>query len=36
MLTIVITNRNRDLRIVKNCLDSLQNQLNKDLGLNKF
>lgn len=33
MITLVITNRNRDLRIVKNCLDSLQNQLNKDFKL---
>ncbi|WP_067148378.1 glycosyltransferase family 2 protein [Pseudotamlana agarivorans] len=28
MLTITITNRNRDLRIVKNCLDSLKRQSN--------
>lgn len=30
MITIVLTNRNRDLRIVKNCLDSLKNQSSKD------
>lgn len=30
MITLVITNRNRDLRIVKNCLESLHNQLNHD------
>lgn len=29
MITIVLTNRNRDLRIVKNCLDSLKNQTEK-------
>lgn len=29
MITIVLTYRNRDLRIVKNCLDSLQNQTEK-------
>ncbi len=30
MITIVLTYRNRDLRIVKNCLDSLANQSEKD------
>lgn len=33
MITLVITNRNRDLRIVKNCLDSLQNQWSKNFKL---
>lgn len=30
MIALVLTNRNRDIRIIKNCLDSLQNQSNKD------
>lgn len=30
MLTLVLTNRNRDLRIVKNCLQSLQQQTRTD------
>lgn len=30
MITIVLTNRNRDIRIVKNCLESLQNQTDID------
>lgn len=30
MITIVLTYRNRELRIVKNCLDSLKNQSDKD------
>ena len=30
MISIVLTNRNRDLRIVKKCLDSLQAQTNMD------
>lgn len=30
MITLVLTNRNREIRIVKNCLDSLQNQSDKD------
>ena len=30
MITLVLTNRNRDIRIIKNCLDSLQNQTDKD------
>ena len=30
MITLVLTNRNRDLRIVKNCFDSLKNQTNTD------
>lgn len=30
MITIVLTYRNRELRIVKNCLDSLKAQTNKD------
>ena len=29
MLTLVLTNRNRDLRIVNNCLNSLKNQTNQ-------
>jgi glycosyltransferase involved in cell wall biosynthesis len=31
-ITLVLTNRNRDLRIVKNCLNSLKNQVNKDFN----
>lgn len=30
MITLVLTNRNRDLLIVKNCLDSLNQQTHKD------
>ena len=30
MITLVLTNRNRDIRIIKNCLDSLQNQTDVD------
>ena len=30
MITLVLTNRNRDLLIIRNCLDSLQNQSNQD------
>lgn len=30
MITLVLTNRNRDLRIVKNCLQSLQQQTSSD------
>lgn len=30
MISIVLTNRNRDIRIIKNCLDSLQSQSDKD------
>lgn len=30
MLTLVLTNRNRDLRIVKNCLQSMQQQTHSD------
>ena len=30
MITLVLTNRNRDIRIIKNCLDSLQNQSDID------
>jgi len=30
MITLVLTNRNRDIRIVKNCLDSLQQQSDVD------
>lgn len=30
MITLVLTNRNRDIRIIKNCLDSLQSQSDKD------
>lgn len=33
MITLVLTNRNRDIRIIKNCLDSLQNQSDKDFEL---
>lgn len=33
MIAIIITYRNRDLNIVKKCLDSLQLQLNKDFQL---
>lgn len=33
MITLVLTNRNRDIRIIKNCLDSLQNQLDKEFEL---
>ena len=33
MITMVLTNRNRDLRIVKNCLDSLSNQNEKEFEL---
>jgi hypothetical protein len=33
MITIVLTYRNRDLSIVKKCLDSLQNQTQKGFGL---
>lgn len=33
MATIVLTNRNRDLQTVKNCLDSLKNQSNDDFEL---
>jgi glycosyltransferase involved in cell wall biosynthesis len=32
MITLVLTNRNRDLHIVKNCLDSLKNQSSKDFN----
>ncbi len=30
MITVVLTNRNRDLQLVKNCFASLDNQTNKD------
>lgn len=30
MITLVLTNRNRDIRIIKNCLDSLQTQTDID------
>ncbi|CAM4043565.1 glycosyltransferase family 2 protein [Flavobacterium antarcticum] len=30
MITLVLTNRNRDIRIIKNCLDSLADQSNTD------
>ena len=30
--TLVLTNRNRDLRIIKNCLNSLKNQINQDFN----
>ena len=30
MISIVLTNRNREIRIIKNCLDSLQNQSDAD------
>ena len=30
MITIVLTNRNRDIQIVKNCLESLQGQTDID------
>jgi len=33
MITIALTYRNRDLRIVKNCLDSLQNQTQKNFSV---
>ncbi|MFD2939585.1 glycosyltransferase family 2 protein [Flavobacterium notoginsengisoli] len=33
MITLVLTNRNRDLRIIKNCLDSLEKQSNKNFEL---
>lgn len=33
MITLVLTNRNRDLRIVKNCLDSLTKQIEKSFEL---
>ncbi|TDO77467.1 glycosyl transferase family 2 [Flavobacterium chryseum] len=33
MATIVLTNRNRDLQTVKNCLDSLENQSNDNFEL---
>lgn len=33
MITLVITNRNRDLRIVSNCLDSLEQQSNRNFEL---
>lgn len=33
MITIVLTNRNRDLQIVKKCLDTLQKQSNQDFEL---
>ena len=33
MLTLVLTNRNRDLRIVKNCLESLSAQTNNEFEL---
>jgi len=33
MATVVLTNRNRNLQTVKNCLDSLQNQSNDDFEL---
>jgi glycosyltransferase involved in cell wall biosynthesis len=33
MITIVLTNRNRDLRIVENCLNSLKNQTNQEFKL---
>jgi len=32
MITIVLTNRNRDLRIIKKCLDSLKNQTNQEFS----
>jgi glycosyltransferase involved in cell wall biosynthesis len=32
MITLVVTNRNRDLRIVKNCLDSLKYQSKQDFN----
>lgn len=33
MITIVLTNRNRNLRIIKNCLDSLANQTSSDFKI---
>lgn len=33
MITLVLTNRNRDLRIVKNCLESLSNQTKNEFEL---
>jgi hypothetical protein len=33
MITLALTYRNRDLRIVKNCLDSLQHQTEKGFGV---
>ena len=33
MITLVLTNRNRDLRIVKNCLESLYNQTKNEFEL---
>lgn len=33
MITLVLTNRNRDLRIVTNCLDSLEQQSNRNFEL---
>jgi len=33
MLTIVLTYRNRDLKIAKKCLDSIQNQTIKEFKL---
>jgi len=33
MITIVLTNRNRDLNTIKNCLDSLEKQSNQDFEL---
>lgn len=33
MITIALTYRNRELRIVKNCLDSLQNQTQKNFSV---
>jgi glycosyltransferase involved in cell wall biosynthesis len=30
MISLVLTNRNRDLRIIQNCLNSLENQSDKD------
>lgn len=33
MITLVLTNRNRDLRIVKNCLESLNNQTTNEFEL---
>ncbi|ULC60573.1 galactosyltransferase-related protein [Flaviramulus sp. BrNp1-15] len=31
-ITLVLTNRNRDLCIVKNCLNSIENQINQDFN----
>ncbi|AWK02987.1 glycosyl transferase [Flavobacterium crocinum] len=33
MITIVLTNRNRDIQTIKNCLNSLQEQANKEFTL---